>query len=346
MVERLERVVDGYSVPPTWVVGARSMLVDRAVPRLEFLWMPQTIQPGGCMALIRDKEGMAPERKRGWKVHAHRIVRKDAGIETCAGPIIDLRINSPENWAHAQIFHLPIAQMAREWVGVTPAVLLTFRTPRYIRTLYEHFGFRVLATERPVKGDIITPDLSSFDVLRPVRRELAKGLIADLDRRRAAGEMPKDLPRKIFVVREKTRRIRNETEIEEHLVAQGYKKVLPEKMSVPAQIELFNQATSIAAIHGAALAPLLFRSPDAPPVELLEILTPGHMATSYRLMVAQVGGHYVGVRGRVKPEMVNPSYNFDGVYKLHSLDDFTVDLESLKAAQAILAEGCPPQIVD
>jgi len=344
-VERLEKAVDGYPVPPAWVVGARSMLVDRAVPRLEFLWMPKTIQPGGSIALIRDERGCAPERKRGWKIHAHRLLRKDGGVQPAAGPIVDLRLNSPENWAHAQIFHLPLAQMARQWLGTTPTVLLTFGTPRFIRALYDHFGFPVIATERPVRGDIITPRLSAFDVLRPVRRQLVEGLVEDLDRRRAAGELPSDLPRKIFVVRAKTRRIQNEAEIEAYLAGQGYTKILPEKLSASAQIELFNHATDIVAIHGAALAPLLFRSASQPPFNFVEILTPGHMATSYRLMAAQVGGHYVGVRGRIKPEMVEPSYQLDRTYSIHSLDDFTVDIESVRAAQSILAEGGPPDVV-
>ena len=345
MDEQVSRAVDAQEVPPAWMVGPRSMMVDRVVPRLEFLWMPKTIQPGGKIELVRTRQGVAPERKRGWKVHAHRILRKDRGVEAPAGPILDLRLNAPENWAHAQIFHLPIAAMAREWLGETPTLLVTFATPAYIRRLFGHFGFPVIATERSVKGDIVTPHPSANDALRPARRELVRSLIADLDQRRIAGSLPSGLPAKIFVVRRNTRRLSNEAEIEAYLAADGFVKLYPETMSVPEQLELFNAATEIVGIHGAALAPLLFRSPDAPPFQLIEILSPGHVANSYRLMAAQVGGRYVGVRGRIKPEYIEPAYRLDRFFTTYSLADFSIDLESLKAARAILADGAPPEIV-
>lgn len=319
------------------------MMVDRAVPRLEFLWMPKTVQPGGTITLTRG--GIAPERKSGWKVHAHRVIRKDYGVAPVAGPILDLRLNMPENWAHAQIFHLPLAAMTRQWLGETPTLLLTAGIPRHVVTLFRHFGFEVIATERAVVGDIVSPHVSANDVLRPERRALVAPLVAELDRRRAKGELPKDLPTKVFVSRRTTRRIENEAEIEADLAADGFVKLYPETMSVPEQIELFNGATDIVAIHGAALAPLMFRSPLAPSFDLLEILSPGHVANSYRLMTAQVGGRYVGVRGRMKPDHVEPAYQLDRFFTAYSLMDFSVDLESVRAARDILRDGAPPEFV-
>lgn len=346
MTDEIVRDVSPWTLPPCWMVGARSMMVDRAVPRLEYLWMPEVSQHRGTIALRRDRTGGAPERKSGWRRTAHRLVRKDGGVAPVTGPIVDLRLNAPENWAHAQIFHLPLAQMARDWIGETPTVLLTFATPGYVKALFRHFGFPVIATERAVPGDVITPVVSASDALRPVRRELVAGLIADLDRRRGAGELPTGLPEKIFVVRAKTRRIENEAEVEAYLAADGFVKLYPERMTVPEQVELFSAAREVVAIHGAALAPLLFRSPATAPVKLVEILSPGHVANSYRLMVDQVGGDYVAVRGRMKPGYVDPAYRLDTLFREFSLDDFTVDLESLKAARAILATGAPPARID
>ena len=340
MAEELEHDAAGFAVPPAWVVGARTMLVDRIVPQPEFLWMPGVEQRGGRITLTR--AASAPERKRGWRVPAHRYVRKDHGVGAVAGPILDLRLNSPENWAHAQIFHLPLAALATDWLGTRPTLLVTFGTPGYVRALLRHFGFTVIATERRVDGDVVIPRLTANDAVRPVRRALVAGLIADLDRRRQAGELPAGLPRKIFVVRAKTRRIENEAEIEQYLAGQGFEKVYPERLGVPEQIELFNTATEIVGIHGAALAPLLFRSPDAPPYSLIEILSPGHMATSYRLMAAQTGGRYVGVRGRIEPRHVAPASRLDRPYVIHSLADFGVDLSSVVAAQRILEDGTAP----
>jgi capsular polysaccharide biosynthesis protein len=343
MSDEISREVAPWVLPPSWMVGARSMMIDRAVPRLEYIWLPAVTQLGGSIRIVRHRSGTAPERKSGWRVTAHRMMRKDAGVGPVAGPIVDLRLNFPENWAHAQIFHLPLAQMVREWIGATPTVLLTFATPGYVKALFRHFGFPVVATERAVRGDVVIPYVASGDILRPVRRSLAAGLIADLDARRAAGDLPVGLPEKIFVVRAKTRRIENEAEVEAYLAADGFVKVYPERMSVPEQVELFNAAREVVAIHGAALAPLLFRSPSAPPVRLVEILSPGHVANSYRLMIDQVGGEYVAVRGRIKPGYVEPAYKLGSLFRQFSLDDFTVDLESLKAARAILETGAPPE---
>lgn len=342
MRDQLEVETAPLDVPAAWVVGARTMLVDRIVPQPEYLWMPQVVQRGGTIRLSRDTAGLAPERKTGWRVPAHRLIRKDRGVGAVDGPILDLRLNSPENWAHAQIFHLPLAAMASDWLGVKPTLLVTFRTPGYIKALLRHFGFAVIATERAVAGDIVTPLLSANDAVRPARRALSAGLIADLDRRRAGGELPQGLPTKILVVRAKTRRIENEAEVEAFLAAQGFTKLYPETLTVPEQIELFNGATEIVGIHGAALAPLQFRSPDAPPYSLVEILSPGHMATSYRLMAVQTGGRYVGVRGGIKPAHVAPASRLDRPYTIHSLDDFHVDVESIRAAQRILADGSAP----
>ena len=213
MQDQIEQKTAGLDVPAAWVVGARTMLVDRIVPQFEYLWMPQVVQRGGDIRLVRDTAGMAPERKRGWKVPAHRLIRKDHGVGNVEGPILDLRLNSPENWAHAQIFHLPLAAMATEWLGQKPTLLVTFATPGFIKVLLRHFGFTVIATEQAVAGDVITPILSANDAVRPARRGMVSPLIADLDRRRAAGKLPQGLPGKIFVVRRKTRRIENEAEI-------------------------------------------------------------------------------------------------------------------------------------
>lgn len=330
-------------VPSAWVVGPRSMMIDRVVPRLEFLWMPKTVQPGGTISLCRAES--APERRIGWRVHAHRLLRKDYGAAPVDGPILDLRQSHPSNWAHAQIIHLPLAAMARDWLGTSPTVLLTNDIPKYVVSLFAHFGFAAVATDREVTGTIVLPSLSSTDVMRPVRRTLVAPLVAELDHRRALGKLPTGLPTKIFVSRRATRRIENEAEIEAELARDGYTKLYPETMSVPEQIELFNTATNIVAIHGAALAPLLFRSQQAPPFDLVEILSPAHMANSYRLMAAQTGGRYIGVRGRMKPDYVEPAYRLNRIFHAYSLADFSVDLESLRAARAILRDGAPPEFV-
>ena len=242
MTDVLRREVAPEVVPPCWIIGPRSMIVDRIVPRLEFSWMPKTIQPGGLIELHRTSSGLAPETRHGWRILAHRLIKRDYGCSNQDGCTIDLRQNTPGNWAHSNIFHLPLAAMARQWIGDTPNVLLPFKTPKYIRRLYEHFGFPVICTDREVRGDIIALKLSANDVLRPARRDLAKLLISDLQQRHALTQQPVALSQKIFVSRRKTRRIENEAEIESYLRPLGFVKIYPEELSVAEQIGVFSLA--------------------------------------------------------------------------------------------------------
>jgi len=82
----------------------------------------------------------------------------------------------------------------------------------------------------------------------------------------------KNLPKKIFISRNKAphRRIINENEIREKLVAKGFVTVNLEDLSVKKQIALFNNAEMIVASHGAGLTNLLFAKPKTKVIEIFQ----------------------------------------------------------------------------
>jgi capsular polysaccharide biosynthesis protein len=142
---------------------------------------------------------------------------------------------------------------------------------------------------------------------------------------------------RVFLARRSRRAIANEAEIEAFLGGRGYVKVYPEDLDVAGQFRLFREAESMVAIHGAALAPLLYQSRLPRLGELVEILPAGHMSDNFRVIAQQIGLPWVGVRGRIKPGYVRAAYDFDRRFGAFSVDAFEVDPVSLDRALGLVA---------
>jgi hypothetical protein len=56
------------------------------------------------------------------------------------------------------------------------------------------------------------------------------------------------------------------------------------------------------------------------------------MTDVYRVMSAQIGSSWIGVRGRIKPEYVEPAYKLKTSFSRYSLDSFEVDPTALSQA--------------
>jgi capsular polysaccharide biosynthesis protein len=140
------------------------------------------------------------------------------------------------------------------------------------------------------------------------------------------------------VARRGTRALLNQPEIEALLHPQGYTTVYPEDLSVDQEIRYFIDAEEIVAIHGAGLAPLIYRAPDTPPSMLLEILPVGHITNFYRAMIADLNGRWAGARGYIEADQVAEIYRLEQPYMMHSLRNFRVDPKSVEAALALLRE--------
>jgi hypothetical protein len=89
-------------------------------------------------------------------------------------------------------------------------------------------------------------------------------------------------PRRFYVIREGlTRGIHNEREVREFFVRRGWALVAPEKLSIPEQIELFAGAEAVVALHGSALANLIWCSPGC---RVLEFAPDNFLAGAFEIV--------------------------------------------------------------
>lgn len=334
--------VPPLNAPAADLFTAQSYLVDRIVPDCEHVRLPAKTVPGGQIRHhpVSDFPAQAAAGRR------HRMARLLARGAPEPQPLdgtigIDLRINSPENWAHFLTNHLPLTFLLCQTTGLSlqdVTVLLPAAIPGYVLAVAGLMGLRVQLTDAAVSGPGIGFDLDNWNTLRPLRREwIARSgvldILVDAVRGRDTGT------RRVFLSRRDTRCLSNQPQVEALLSAQGYVTVYPETLDAAGQFALFHHAEEIVAVHGAGLAPLLYRQPDSRLQHLVEIMPCGHMTDVYRVMSQQVGCGWTGVRGRIKPEYVNEVYRIGTPFTRYSLDSFEVDPLSLERALAASRNG-------
>ncbi|MEL7105745.1 MAG: glycosyltransferase family 61 protein [Pseudomonadota bacterium] len=326
------------TIPAGRIVTARSYLVDRFSPDVEIIALPEKTRAGGTVTwtsgALTATPPPGPSRRR--------LLGKKPATQTAPDGrwILDMRLKSPENWAHFLNNHIPLSFGLAERSGrdiQQATLLLPKAVPQYILSAAQVFGLEVWATDDIVEGDGLAFDVAPWTAQRPERHTWVnlsgpRAVMAALDAEAPA----KPLPRKVFLSRQDTRMLSNAAEIEALLGAMGFETVYPETLSPADQIRLIRGADDIVAIHSAGLAPLLYCDPDHRPGRLVELLPCGHMTDVYRAMAAEVGCDWIGVRGRIKPEYVRPAYQLDAPFKAYSLDNFSVDPVSVERAFDLL----------
>lgn len=328
-----EYVIPSVSIPPGQLVTAQSFLIDRIKADVEIISLPEKTIPGGTVAWTTGPVQAVPQRAK--RMRAFLPTPKAVAPE--GRWIIDLRRQSPSNWAHFLNNHLPLTFALTEKAGLDPAAclaLLPKDTPGYILKVAALFGLEVMATDDLVEGTGLTYSVSPWIAVRAVRADWARLAQPAAVIETLKAETPdQDLPRKVFLSRQDTRVLSNEAEIERLLAGRGFQKVYPETLSAADQLRLFRGAEEMVAVHGAGLAPLLYCTPGAGPRLLVEILPAGHMTDVFRAIAHRVGSAWIGVRGRIKPEYIRPAYQIDqDKFTAYSLDAFEVDPVSLEQA--------------
>jgi hypothetical protein len=213
-------------------------------------------------------------------------------------------------------------------------VVLPGGMPKIAFDLYKQFGFQMVSTDGPVRGRNFGWEVSHTQVVASGRPQLIAPFMAERDSDSVV--FPSfDLPRKVFLSRRGTRSLSNEPEIQKLLSKRGFTKVYAEDLSVPRQFALFRQAEQIVGIHGAGLAPLEYRSPSKPGLHLIELAPVGIMTRWFGMMCEQVGGKYVAVRGRLKPEYIHGLYA-EEFFEKYCNDNFEIDPKSLEVAFDII----------
>ena len=335
-----------YNAGRQWLVGPRSYLVDRSIPACEEILLPEAKTESGYLQFnVTERDELSEPAALG-RVHSflhkvNRLLNLSKTDIISDELVLDFRVNSPSNWAHAFTNHLPLALYIRSILSRNNnekiLIILPQKISKNIVNLFESLGFRVLVSKGDVVGRIITFEMKPWRSIRSLRHEIVNNELASTELYNKVVSVQPVKIDKIFVSRKDARRIINEDEISEHLKSIGYSVVYLEDYTVYEQIALLSYATKIVAIHGAGLGPLLLRKVFNDNVfHLVEIFSPAHMSDCYRVMTHQLGGKWIGVRGRCWEKLIKEAYS--GNVNQYSLNDFSVDLESIKTAFKMIDE--------
>jgi len=327
------------SVGAGWLVTPRSYLLDRFTPQCERIFLPSRAVGGGEIRFRHgpltasfNSSGRWQRLKGMFRTHAER---EEEGV------VIDLRQRGPGNWAHFLTNHLPLAFVLMTRAGMDASrvrLVLPASIGAHIISAAELFDLRIVCTDRDVQGQGIAYEVEPWTGLRAVRRQIVQApeVRKRLEQGLKSAPTSAHLPRRVFISRRDTRRLRNGDALARHLAAAGFETLFAEDLTVPDQFRLFEQAEVIVAVHGAALAPLLYRSGKTGPARIVELFPPGHVTDVWRVVAAQAGCHWIGVRGHLRPEHLKGAYDLRRPFLRYSLQDFTVDIASVDLALEML----------
>ncbi len=215
--------------------------------------------------------------------------RKSVEIE---GMVFDARFENSANVAHALKIVAPSALAARR-VGIEPTIVLHAGKETLLDLTLQALGFRVVRTAACVVGDHLVGLDGGKAFFEPYYLDLYDSYPAE------PGEA---LPKRVFIGRKKGRTLENEAEIVPVLQEFGFETFYFEELPLTKQFRLMSCADCVVALHGAAMAHLVFnhRRP-----KVLEIFHPGYVTHAFRYMTWSLGGSWAGVTGKLTPDVVH-----------------------------------------
>jgi capsular polysaccharide biosynthesis protein len=257
---------------------------------------------------------------------------------SCNEIIIDLRINSPNNWAHILTNHLPYVFVLADATGASWSELtlvLPANTKSHIVAAVALFGLRTHLTDESIAGFGISFEPTPWAGNRGARIDWVRTpqVFAALTAAGLQVESASPLPRRVFISRRDSRRLINEGEIVAKLATLGVETLYAEDLEPLDQFRLLARAELVIAIHGAALAPLLYRPPTAPSAAIVELFPVGHVTLVWQTLASQLGCHWVGVRGQIEPKHIKGGlYDLEKPFLSYSTDNFEIDPAALDRA--------------
>jgi hypothetical protein len=320
----------------SYVIGPRSFLTDCVEPQTEIRVLYPRRFPSLSSKLSIDgisETGVYGGRADKLRARFSRVVDLPADQ-----PHLDVRPLKIANWSHALNQAFPLAlkanDLAREngWGDIT--VVLPDRVPAQFVRLLDAFGFRHISTNLPVRGRFIRCGPHTGQTIQYHSR---RWLAPHMERlRRFTGSVRSDLPRRFFLDRRAGRHLLNADEVRVHLAARGFVPVYAEDFSVEEQIELFLGAEDVVALHGAGLAPVMYRTEEDGPLRLIEILSPGLMLNFFQPLMRDLPVDYRFVMGTPTEEMAVQAYRIDSpklsFKRKHDMSPFALDLAALQLA--------------
>lgn len=325
------------SIGRDWLFGFPTLTVNRYSPEVEQIYLPSASSVEGDLTIELDLKNSTISHSQVLpRLSKLKLsVSKESQHLSSDQIGLDLRLNSPQNWAHAVTNHLPVALLVKRLLAdVDRAIVVIFPADvsNKILEIFRLSGFICLATHAPVSGYICNFSLKPWVSIRGERCDIVgDGLQGtELVKKLAASGAHED---RIFLSRRKTRTITNEKEVIEHLANLGFKTLYIEDYSPVEQIAYIANAREIVAVHGASMGPMIFRNAYAATqtYKLIELFSPAHVTGAWRSIAWQQGAKWAGVRGRLWPELVK-----DGADFVSNMSNFEVSLDSLQSALSYL----------
>ena len=210
--------------------------------------------------------------------------------------------------------------------GRSVSVILGVDPPKLVSRFLEAAGVPVVEADGIVRGTLVSIE-GHHDV----------SLVPYLSRQ-PWSDWAEATPSRVYVSRRgELRSVVNEDEVKAMLEAEGYERVFMEDYPLPQQWSMLVNAEEIVGIHGAGLAGIAFAAakgaPVRPRVRVVELYSAGYSNSCFRDYTAGVDGVWVGVRGKILPEIVD-DLDIKGNQRAHHMSCFEVDLVSLGAALA------------
>lgn len=329
---RPDRIEDGQ-----YVICGRSFLTNSIAPQFEIVYLCPRRVPGSDSRLYYDGSVTMVGGVGGWKRRLLNCFLGRVNLREDV-PHLDLRPLHIRNWSHSLNQAIPLALMARDKVrnagGGNLAVILPSRAPKKIVHLFRWLKFECVLTDRPATGCFVHFDPLRNGVIHHFARDWLKPHLSDI--RLLAAVTEAEVPEKIFINRRNERRLLNSAEIEGALSKRGFITVYPEDLNLEHQLALLMRAREVVAIHGAGLAPLIFRTPEDGPLRFTEILSPGHVSLFFRSLIKKLPVDYRAVRGNPDRQMAQDAHRLlmssPSFKKRHADAPFFLDLPALEIA--------------
>jgi len=330
----LQYEFSSFLCPSNKMFGAKTRLIDRDVSGVEEIILPKVSTiPGKLLLNLPETKTALPaysDNRLSWKTIKTKYIIKQS-LDIANSIIIDLRRNSPTNWAHAFLNQLPLALHCRQMIKNHTNDKVTFILPADISPkvarFYQHIGIDIICTNQSIHGKICSIELNPWIAIRGERVDIINTCLPP--KHEISAVTPEAcISNRIFLSRKDTRCLKNEKEIIQQLEAKGFQTLYLEEHSLEQQIATICFAKDIIAVHGAALGPLILRSHfNSTPYRLTELFSPAHITNCYRVIASQTGGQWAGVRGRLWPGLLKKNANFK-----NNLENFEVCPESLEHA--------------
>lgn len=332
---RIEGSAPEIDVPPSMMFGHPTRLVDAWVPDVERLYLPGFTRPASPYAISVRPGSTRGAVRRVASRNPFRWWRRRGTLSFPGRLLLDGRFDFDGNMAHLLDNIASRVILARQAithrVGTAPGITLILRSDagRRAQDAFDTLAIPVVCTDAEVTGDIVTVEGEEPRALLPS--------IYDLHFRGYS----ETTPDRVFISRKGDRRLRNEEEVTALLQRRGFVRFYFEEIPVPVQWSIFRNAKEVVAVHGAALAAMVFQHRPAPgrePLRVLELFGGGYVVNMYRQYAALWGNPWSAVRGEVTPEILR-DLDFRAQARSHALSPALISPKSLELALDYLASG-------